>query len=815
MPSRTTARAARQERIRAFARRASQNHLLRSVLHRALAECGNCAPWLVQWPKLASLAYRGYYRMLECTPPLSSGDGSLRSIPLADEDFRRFQAGLREALCEVAAPALAKQLNGTLAQIECQRGLGKTASLPTSWVIEPRGVGSQLTEKFLGHLPLAAAQEVTVVLSKASDLPVLHAVRERLVEAADTKVKLVCNIEALEPLLNDATALDELDLHKIVLLFPARPMAANEERLLESFSSHVRSCARADGTPLQLIWQIVLHRANLCELPRHADRAARLRPARIELFFERAWTPDEVQRSVFFARSDVEQQVRSFAQVCANFGVEVAVPWKETNPESTQRENAHAFGCIHVAGDGLLFPCGEHFSFHGTGWQAAWDSETWARYRQEASRGALRRDCYPCQIHARRNVWDVDYLLACYENNAPSQDYLDAVRSALDAVEDIALARQLNAAIRHHEHARGLERVASYPHRMYIEVTDECNLRCPMCTQTVLVGPRKRIAPELFEKVRPLMRYMDLIHFTGCGETFLHPHLMEMLEAVPHEHCAVRIITNGILLDENTARRLVTMGLHELWVSVDGTDAATFEKIRGSKLFDRVLHNIRTLTRLRRELGSQRPRVALNFVAQRSNIEQLPRFVRMAKELGADAVNVGFLQVYSRDLLAESLYFYQELSDACMAEAQRAAQEVGIELYIPGFFHERGDAVTVSRSEIVAPGAEPIKCVEPYGFVLVHADGSLGPCCVNDSRLGSLSTHDFVALWNGELYADFRRRVSTPEQDFDCEHCMLEGYKDIHEFEHHAKLFDENYRRAEVDYAALEQEVREQIAQGG
>jgi MoaA/NifB/PqqE/SkfB family radical SAM enzyme len=257
------------------------------------------------------------------------------------------------------------------------------------------------------------------------------------------------------------------------------------------------------------------------------------------------------------------------------------------------------------------------------------------------------------------------------------------------------------------------------------------------------------------------------------------------------------------------------MGLHELWVSVDGTDAATFEKIRGSKLFDRVLHNIRTLTRLRKELGSQRPRVALNFVAQRSNIEQLPRFVRMAKELGADAVNVGFLQVYSRELLAESLYFYQELSDACMAEAQRAAQEVRIELYIPGFFHERGDAATVSRSADVAPSAEPIKCVEPYGFVLVHADGSLGPCCVNDSRLGSLSTHDFVALWNGELYADFRRRVSTPEQDFDCEHCMLEGYKDIHEFEHHAKLFDENYRRAEVDYAALEQEVREQIAQGG
>ncbi len=70
-------------------------------------------------------------------------------------------------------------------------------------------------------------------------------------------------------------------------------------------------------------------------------------------------------------------------------------------------------------------------------------------------------------------------------------------------------------------------------------------------------------------------------------------------------------------------------------------------------------------------------------------------------------------------------------------------------------------------------------------------------------------------LWNGPAYRDFRRRVSSaPEQDFDCEHCMLEGYKDITEFEHHVKLFDERYRPEQVDYHQLESRCGPRLLKG-
>lgn len=782
---------------------------LRSVAHRVFHELGERVECLAHWPSLAGATYRGLYRLNELTAENDTPAG-IREPWQPPDEITNLQRLLREALLNTTDQKTARELNTLLSRIEFQRGLGKVASLPTSWAIEG--------DCLLDHAPVlpylrrffAYAKSLILNIRTSEQLSRIAAVRDFLLDN-QIKLKFVLHPQAL--LEGDLVQLFDLAarIASIVLDFGSSrwtPALSEKTRLIASLYSR---CDAVEEKPL-ITWQIALHRENLSNLPSLGLLAAECRPKGIELFFERADTTELVERSLFFARHDAIQLLESFVSSCRMYVNYIRLPWEDSFYSGNSLEGEEVFGRVHVNSAGLVHPCAGATAASIENFLGAWDSSDWAEHRSNVARNCIVHDCYLCQVHARRDVGAVDYLLAAYEKGNPSLEYLNAVRRTLDGVADTTIARELNASIRHFEHSRGLEYLASYPHRMYIEVTDECNLRCPMCTQTVLSGPRKRIALETFEKVRPLLRYMDLIHFTGCGETFLHPRLMEMLAAVPHESCTVRIITNGILLDEATSRHLVELGLQELWVSIDGTDAATFERIRGSKLFDKVINNVRTVTRLRREAGKSRPRVALNFVAQRSNIEQLPQFVRMAKELGADAVNVGFLQVYSKELLTESLYFYQELSDTFMAQAQEVAREVKIDLYVPGFFRNRCPESRESSVASLPTDTFRTKCVEPYGFVLVHADGTLGPCCVNDSRLGSLADDDFITLWNGELYADFRRRVSTPEEDFDCQHCMLEGYKDIHEFEHHAKLFDENYQRADVDYAALERQVRELIA---
>lgn len=381
--------------------------------------------------------------------------------------------------------------------------------------------------------------------------------------------------------------------------------------------------------------------------------------------------------------------------------------------------------------------------------------------------------------------------------------FVDKVHAFLASIADVAEAKRINKLIYNFEHFHQMQRMAGYPDRMYLELTDACNLKCPMCTQAVFTHKRTYMTLDVLERMGSAIRYMDLISFVGCGETLYHPKFREVIESLPTRTAETRIITNGILLSEETSRFLIEQQLDQLWVSLDTTESKTFEVIRSSKMYDKIIRQVETFTRLKRELKSELPHLALNFVARRCNIEQLPDFVRLAHRLGAEKVNVGYLSVYTRELVEKSLFFHQELSDRYMRAAKAVAEELNVELYLPGLFAETPKDIPATTQRIG-------KCAELYQFVYVHPDGALGPCCVNDSRLGMLQDAPFDELWNGPLYREFRRVVSTPEEDMHCKHCILEGRKDIHKVEHHVKLLEvgaEHTHVEEIDYVMLAEAV--------
>ncbi len=379
---------------------------------------------------------------------------------------------------------------------------------------------------------------------------------------------------------------------------------------------------------------------------------------------------------------------------------------------------------------------------------------------------------------------------------AADQAFLDGFQRALDLLPDLAAARRINRELLLFERSRRLTRLVGRPVRMYLELTDVCNLKCPMCTQTIFRSDKRHLALETVEALRPAFRYIEELTFAGCGETFVHPHFREIIAAVPCERLSARIITNGLLLDESASRFLIERQIDRLSVSLDTPDAETFRHIRATPHHARIVENIRTLQRLKTQMGSERPHLTLNFAARRCNIEQLPDFVRLAAQLGAGRVQLGYLIVYRRDLIPESLFFHKELSDRCVTEARRVAGELGVELLAPPLFSDPAPAASC------ASRYESEKCIEVYEFVYVRGEGTLSPCCVNDTRLGTVAGRTFSELWNSPVYRDFRRRVNTPEEDLHCRHCML-AERDHLDIRHHLKLMDDQMRVEDVDYEAL------------
>ena len=81
-------------------------------------------------------------------------------------------------------------------------------------------------------------------------------------------------------------------------------------------------------------------------------------------------------------------------------------------------------------------------------------------------------------------------------------------------------------------------------------------------------------------------------------------------------------------------------------------------------------------------------------------------------------------------------------------------------------------------------------CYEPWEFIYFRSDGHIGPCCVNDVKLGDLNNYTFDEIWNGELYQKFRAMVNTTRNDLNCAQCMGRGMRKVTEKSFHIKILD-------------------------
>ena len=83
-------------------------------------------------------------------------------------------------------------------------------------------------------------------------------------------------------------------------------------------------------------------------------------------------------------------------------------------------------------------------------------------------------------------------------------------------------------------------------------------------------------------------------------------HLPEMIRYLKRRRpfkTHVLFNTNGTLLAPKKHREIIDTGLDELRVSLDAAEAATFLKVRGKDMFDRIVRNVSAFTNLQAAIG--------------------------------------------------------------------------------------------------------------------------------------------------------------------------------------------------------------------
>jgi len=119
-------------------------------------------------------------------------------------------------------------------------------------------------------------------------------------------------------------------------------------------------------------------------------------------------------------------------------------------------------------------------------------------------------------------------------------------------------------------------------------ITNRCNLECLHCRGMADVeldgGALLRVAEEI-PSLNPRWVILE------GGEVLLRGELFEMIEILRRNDVKVYLISNGMLLDRPTARKLADLDAN-LMISIDGADRKSYERTRKGASFDRLKESV-------------------------------------------------------------------------------------------------------------------------------------------------------------------------------------------------------------------------------
>jgi len=262
------------------------------------------------------------------------------------------------------------------------------------------------------------------------------------------------------------------------------------------------------------------------------------------------------------------------------------------------------------------------------------------------------------------------------------------------------------------------------PLRLWIETASCCNLRCVMCpNKDVAANLKGLMRLELFQKIIDQARHFAIdINLHHRGEPLMNPALFDMIRYAKAAGLNVRFHTNGTLLDEARARRLLEAGPDLVSFSFDGFTKETYERARVGAVFEHTRDNILRLVALRRELGLKKPYVVIEKINFRSRAAGGdPGAVR--------ALRRQFLDAGANEIIEKEEYTWAE------PNAPEAAGKC---------------ACTV--------------CTFPWYAMVICADGTVTPCPQDfyaALKLGNARETPLAEIWNGPAYRQLRRQFAA------------------------------------------------------
>ncbi len=263
---------------------------------------------------------------------------------------------------------------------------------------------------------------------------------------------------------------------------------------------------------------------------------------------------------------------------------------------------------------------------------------------------------------------------------------------------------------------------------LQVEPTRRCNLNCAICMRKNLENLDSFLSLENFKKILGLKNFR-FVGLHGWGEPLLNPEIFQMIEYAESKGVHTNLTSNGILIGENIDK-IFKSGLREIAFG-----------IYNRKLFPVLLPQIKDLIRERNKQRFKFPRIYMDIAIYKDNLRQIPDLIKVAYELGFDAVILHRLfNVHKIDSAVE--YISREEERGLFFGAEELARKKELTLYLP------------RRHSL------PCNVVKRSIFVTVT--GEVTPCCfLPRDSMGNALKENIKEIRRSRKYADFIKTMKS------------------------------------------------------
>jgi MoaA/NifB/PqqE/SkfB family radical SAM enzyme len=269
------------------------------------------------------------------------------------------------------------------------------------------------------------------------------------------------------------------------------------------------------------------------------------------------------------------------------------------------------------------------------------------------------------------------------------------------------------------------------PRIFQVETVLGCNLSCLECAVGADLITRRKGCMDfetfkvIAERIRPHCNYL-LLH--NWGEPLLNKDIFKII-SYASSFAKTNISTNGMLITEDVAEKLICSGVSDLLVSIDAVSQEVYRRYRVGGDIVKALHALELLQRSNMRHGGK---VAImpQFILFSHNQHEMEQFGQLCTSLG---LNPSFKAPYLR---AGS-----SLKNSDKSEYQRQCY--------------------LKPEEQRAAMAE---CIDPRQIFTILVDGSAVICCHDyngETCFGNVIEQSVLDIWNSAACRQFRWDIVT------------------------------------------------------